>query len=314
MAELRQGTISFFKRLSETLCVLRLEPENGRRFPDYAAGQHIALRREDCLLTTRVLDPDGRPHYVIDQDASGAPKRGPVTHSYSIASAPFETARAGHLEFYIVLEKSAAGVPGRFTSALFQLDPAEGDRVGYYDHIVGDFTLDRRTAGFRDVVMVGTGTGVAAFVAMLKQLDHDAACGRAPQSRFTLFYANRTRAELAYHEELSAVASAGRVDLLYVPSISRPAPGDVEDACIGRGRANNLLRHALGMPLKGAAVPPLLPAPVTPDEIRDRLSPKSAVILTCGNVASMADIKHAAEVNAIRFEKEDWVPAPVATA
>ena len=203
-----------FHRLSPVLCVLRMLPEDGRRFPDYKAGQYIALRREDCKLTKRVVDDEGRPHYVYELDASGVPRRGPVTHSYSISSSPFETARDGHLEFYVVLEKGEQGLPGRLTESIFQLDPANGDKVGYFDRITGDFTPDKRAAGFRDVVMVGTGTGVAPFVSMLKQLDHDAQQGLGAPARYTLFHANRTRAELAYHEELVAIAAAGRLDVL----------------------------------------------------------------------------------------------------
>ena len=310
MAELKQSVISSFTRLSETLCTLRLQPENGGRFPLYEAGQHIALRRDDCLLTKRVVDAKGKPQYVYDLDASGKPKRGSVTHSYSIASAPFETVRDGHLEFYIVLERGPDGVHGRFTQALFQLDPALGDKVGYHDRIVGDFTLDRRAHGSQDVVMVGTGTGVAAFVSMLKQLDHGAALGQTAPSRYTLFYANRTRAELAYHEELVAIAKAGRIDLLYVPSISRPTPADAGDKTIGRGRANNMLRHALGMPLLDAAVAPLLPQPVDAGMVRERMQAGRSVVLTCGNASSMADIQAIAEGNSLRYEKEDWAPAP----
>ena len=164
MAELRQGVVVSFHRLSSVLCVLRVMPENGRRFPDYKPGQYIALRRDKCHLTKRVLDANGRPRYVLDVDDAGAPRHGPVTHSYSIASAPFETARDGHLEFYVVLEKGDDGLSGRLTASLFRVDPARGDRVGYFDRITGDFTLDKKAAGLRDVVMVGTGTGVAPFV------------------------------------------------------------------------------------------------------------------------------------------------------
>jgi ferredoxin-NADP reductase len=304
--------ITSFTRLSETLCTLKLSPGNGARFPLYEAGQHIALRRDDCLLTKRVTDALGKPQYVYDLDAHGRPKRGSVTHSYSIASAPFETVRDGHLEFYIVLERGPDGVHGRFTQALFQLDPALGDQVGYHDRIVGDFTLDRRAHGFRDVVMVGTGTGVAAFVSMIKQLDHGAALGQDAPARYTLFYANRTRAELAYHEELQAIADARRIDLLYVPSISRPAPADEKDKTIGRGRANNLLRHALALPLGEAAVAPLLPQQVSADAVRERLQPGRSVVLTCGNASSMADIQAIAEQSRVQYEKEDWAPAPAA--
>ena len=169
---------------------------------------------------------------------------------------------------------------------------------------------------------------------MLKQLDHEAALGRAAPARYTLFSANRTRAELAYHEELAAIAGSGRLDFLYVPSISRPAPEDAADRSIGRGRANNLLRHALGMPLKEEedrdaaagmgedigfaeealrrAVLPVLPDPLTRSQLSERLTAGRSVILTCGNMSSMADIKHVADSFEIRFEKEDWKPVPIA--
>src|SRR5262245_50879952 len=172
--ELRQGRVSHFQRISPLLCVMRIVPEDGRRFPEYLAGQYVALRREDCRLTKRVVDAAGRPQYVPDLDESGAQRLGPVTHSYSIASAPFETSEQGHLEFYIVLERGPDGAAGRLTASLFAIDPQRGESVGYYDRITGDFTLPKRAAGHRDVCMVGTGTGVAPFVSMLKQLDHEA--------------------------------------------------------------------------------------------------------------------------------------------
>ncbi len=334
MTELLQGRVSLFQRISPLLCVLRIVPEDGRRFPDYRAGQYIALRREGCRLTKRVLDAGGRPRYVPDVDESGVPRLGPVTHSYSIASAPFETRRDGHLEFYIVLERGDDGMTGRLTASLFAVDPARGDHVGYFDRITGDFTLDKRAAGQGDVCMVGTGTGVAPFVSMLKQLDHEAHHGQPPPARYTLFYANRSRAELPYHEELVAIAAAGRVDLAYVPSISRPSPEDEADRGFGRGRANNLLRSVLEMPLKEEedrdaaagmgedvalaeealrrAVLPVLPEHLTRARLLERLVPGQAVILTCGNATSMADIKQVAEARGIRFEKEDWKPTPVA--
>jgi ferredoxin-NADP reductase len=328
VAEVKSGRVASWERLSDILAILRLAPAAGSRFPDYKPGQYIALRRENCRLTRKVVDADGRTHYVTDVGADGAPKYGPVTHSYSISSAPFETVRDGHLEFYVVLERDEEG-PGRLTESLFAMDPADEEYVRYYDRIAGDFTLDKRSAGFESVLFVGTGTGLAPFVSMLKQLDHEAGSSARPPVRYTLVHANRTRAELAYHEELSAIAAAGKLDLLYVASVSRPGPADVADAALGLGRANNLLRHALGMPLKeeddlgaaagpergaaqkalASAVKPRLPAPVTPEGLRERLDPARTVVLTCGNPSAMSDIKVIAERLKMRFEKEDWKPS-----
>ena len=322
MADLRSGVVASWRRLSDVLAILRLRPEPGHAFPQYKAGQYMALRREDCRLTRRVTDEHGRVHYVPDLDPSGAVRRGPVTHSYSIASAPFETLRDGHLEFYVVLERDEEGEPGRLTESLFHLREEAGDRVGYYDRVAGDFTLEKRAAGFSSVLLVGTGTGIAPFVSMIKQLHHEASRERRAV-RYTVLYANRTRAELAYHEELSTIASSGALDLVYVGSVSRPAPGEPVDT-IGQGRANNLLRHIFGLSLleeempDGAAVSeearlrvvrPVLPRHADPMRLRDRLDPASTVVLTCGNARAMAEIKTIADRVGMRFEKEDWQPS-----
>jgi len=317
MAERRTGSIRDWRQLSPVLAVFRMQPAEGTRVPAYKAGQYIALRRDDCRLTKKVADEQGRARYLPDLDEMGRQRRGPVTHSYSISSAPFETERDGHLEFYVVLEIGPTDALGRLTETLFSLDPRVGQRVDYVDRIAGDFTLDKRAAGFESVLMVGTGTGIAPFAAMVKQLDHEASQGNPPRFRLTLLHANRTRSELAYHEELLAIEAAGRFDFLYVPSVSRPDPKATEDG-LARGRANNLLRHAFEMPLKEeedgdpgaieAAVRPVLPPRLPREKLRGRLAPATSVLLTCGNPASMADIKRVADAVGMRFEKEDWKP------
>lgn len=323
MADKRTGRAATFERLTPTLATFRLSPQDGFPFPDYKAGQYMALSRDDCKLTRRVTE-GGKTRYEPDLDEAGEPRRGTVTHSYSIASAPWETRELGHLEFYVVLEVGEQQYPGRLTESFFRVQPGTDDRVGYVDRIAGDFTLDRRAAGARNVVMVGTGTGLAPFVAMAKELDHEARAGRTDGVRYTLFHANRTADELAYHRELLAIEDAARFDFVYVASVSRPA--GTADPRVGTGRGNNLLRHVLGMPSReqqdaaeasgeGAAaaqralersVPAALPARIDPKALRDRLDPATSVILTCGNPSSMSDIKHVAEANGIRFEKEDW--------
>ena len=187
--------------------------------------------------------------YVPDLDASGEPKIGPVTHSYSIASAPFETGEHGCLEFYVVLEKAEDGTLGRLSSSFFEMGPAD-DRVTYVDRITGNFTLGKTANGFGSVLLIGTGTGLAPFVSMIKQLHHEAARGRVDTAKYTLLHTNRTYEELAYHQELLDIEASQRFDFAYVASVSRPTARDLEDPRMGRGRANNLLRHIFGMPLK----------------------------------------------------------------
>jgi ferredoxin-NADP reductase len=333
MAEKRVGTVVDWKGLSPTLALFRLMPAEGHPFPDYRPGQYIALRREDCWLTRRQIDGQGRTRYAQDIDEQGRQRRGPVTHSYSISSAPWETRTHGWLEFYVVLEKGDAEYPGRLTESLFRLRPGHDDEVGYVDHIAGDFTLEKRAAGFRNVLFVGTGTGLAPFASMLKQLDHEAQQGRRSDARYVLLHANRTYQELAHHETLCAIEEAGRLDFVYLASVSRPVAG-AWGGRLGAGRANNVLRHIFGLPLReeeelrlaeqsrgdvalaGAAlaraVKPALPAHLPREVLLERLDPSQTVVLTCGNPSSMADIRVVAEQVGMKFEKEDWktvVPA-----
>jgi ferredoxin-NADP reductase len=327
MAEKRIGTVVSWLGLSPTLALFRLMPEAGHRFPTYRAGQYIALRREDCWLTRRTVDAGGRTRYAPDLDESGRQRRGAVTHSYSISSAPCETEEHNWLEFYVVLEKGDAEYPGRLTESLFRVRPGHDDKVQYVDYIAGDFTLEKRAAGYRNVLLVGTGTGLAPFASMLKQLDWEARQGRRSDVRYTLLHANRTYQELAYHEALSDVEAAGRLDFVYVASVSRPAAG-AWGGRLGAGRANNVLRHVFGLPLReeeelrlaeqsdgdvalaraalARAVKPVLPGHVAREALLERLRPAETVILTCGNPSSMSDIRVVAEAVGIHFEKEDW--------
>jgi ferredoxin-NADP reductase len=328
MADWRAGTVVSFDRLSPVLALFRLRPEAGRSFPEYKAGQYIALRRQDCKLTKRVQGADNKPQYLPDLDEQGQHRVGPVAHSYSISSAPFETLASGELEFYVVLEKGEHEYPGRLTESLFRLEPGGDDQVGYVERIAGDFTLEKRAAATPNVVMVGTGTGLAPFAAMVKQLDHEAAAGQGDGVRYTLFHANRTFEELAHHQQFLAIEQAGRIDFTYVASVSRPSDRDRQDPRLGQGRANNVLRHVLGLPLREEeelaeaqaqggddaaarqalerATHPTLPPAIAAEALRARLAPGATVVLTCGNPSSMEDIKRVAERASCRFEKEDW--------
>jgi ferredoxin-NADP reductase len=306
MAEIKPGRIVEWHRLSSSLSLFRVLGATGERFPSYEAGQYIALRRDDCLLTRKVKNGT-EVRYIPYLDEQGKQKRGSVTHSYSIASAPFETARENHLEFYVVLEQGHDGVLGRFTESLFRgVEDHSNVGLAYVERIVGDFTLTKRAAGFDHVLMVGTGTGVAPFVSMIKQLHFDAQRGAAPPARYTLLHANRTWEELAYHRELIEIEKSKALDFVYVASVSRPTARDLSDPEIGTGRANNVLRKIMGLPPKGdgalAALPRVRPLAM----MQERIDPSRTVVLTCGNPNAMADIAWIAEQKGMRFEKEDW--------
>ena len=327
VADWKVGTAIDRRRLSPILEIFRLTSEPGSRFPDYVPGQYIALRRDRCRLTKRAIGADGKERYVPDLNESGQPKIGPVTHSYSIASAPWETSEHGCLEFYVVLERDEHGTVGRLSGSFFDMGRGD-DSVSYVNRITGNFTLQHRTNGFGSVLMVGTGTGVAPFVSMIKQLHYDARQGRLPPVHYTLLHTNRTYEELAYHQELLDIEESGAFDFCYVASVSRPSARNRSDPRLGSGRANNLLRHIFGMPLKeeddlhavhaargddsrardalARTVTPALPSQISREELLRRCDPSRTVVLTCGNPASMDDIKHVADTHRMGFEKEDW--------
>ena len=305
MAEMKLGRIVEWHRLSSILATFHLVPDEGARFPPFEAGQYIALRRDDCLLTKKVKE-GVETRFVPDLDADGKQKRGPVTHSYSIAAAPFEAARDNYLEFYVVLESLGDGSQGRFTESLFRVESEGTDELNYMDRIVGDFTLAKRAAGFEHVLMIGTGTGLAPFVSMIKQLHHDSQQD-APGARYTLIHANRTTEELAYHRELLDIEASKSFDFVYVASVSRPSERDREDARLGAGRANNVLRHIFGLPPREAqAVAPRLPKDQPLAMLQKRIDPSRTVVLVCGNPGGMEDIEWIAGQTGMRFEKEVW--------
>jgi ferredoxin-NADP reductase len=326
MAQRKTGTVVEKELVAPALMRFRLMPEADSRFPDYEAGQYIALRRDDAKLTRKLgVAQDGKPIFEPELDPWGRQTIGSITHSYSIASAPAETAEHGWLEFFVALEYGLHGLPGRLSDALFGMGKETGCEVIYHDRTAGSFTLPARTDGAESVFLVGTGTGIAPFVSMVKQLH--AQDGGGDGRRYTLLHTSRTVAELGYHEALFEIEASGRFDFMYVPTISRPAQEAALDKRIGQGRATNVVRHILDLPnaeedkLTNAAgevarmagnlalerlVPPVLPSHLTVKTLAERLDPASTVVLTVGNPASMADIKATAARRQIRFEMEEW--------
>ncbi len=326
MAHRRTGTVVDKEMLSETLMRFRLMPEEGAPFPAYRSGQHIALRRDDCKLTRKVgVGQDGKPQYEPDLDPWGRQQIGSVTHAYSVASSPAETQEHGWLEFVVALEQGLHGLPGRLSEALFKMGSETGCEVKYVDRLAGTFTLSDRAGDAESVLLVGTGTGVAPFASMVKQLHAEA---RADETRrYTLVQTHRSVRELAFHRLFSEIEAAGRFDFLYLPTISRPAQEAEVDPHIGQGRANNVVRLIFGLPTAEEEkltkaksdvsvvaanlalerlVHPVLPRHLNVDALRERHPAGKTVLLTCGNPASRADLKATAERRDIGFEMEAW--------
>ena len=326
MAGLRTGTVVHKEIVSETVIRFRLAPESGHPFPDYEAGQAIPLSRDDCKLTRKAgVGPDGKAIREPEYDPWGRQTVGPLTNYYSIASAPGDTAEHGWLEFLVALEHGVHGLSGRLSELLFGSDGDTACEVRYQDRIAGAFTLSARAGDAASVLMVGTGTGVAPFVSMVRELRarDDGGDGR----RYTLIHTARTEAELACRAELFEIEASGRFDFLYLPTISRRAGTAGMDSRIGLGRASNVVRHVYGLPTaeeekqaqarseitRVAAdlalerlVSPQLPAHVNAAELAARVAPADTALLACGNPASLADIESTAKRRQVRFERDTW--------
>lgn len=140
---------------------------------------------------------------------------GTVWRAYSMVSSSHDE----HLEFFSIV------VPdGAFTSRLSGLVP--GDSVLVDKQAYGFLTLDRFPDG-EDLWLLATGTGIAPFLSILGGLE--------VWERFTrivLVYSVREAAELAYQDEIRALAghpvfgAAARDKLVYLPVVTREAvPG-----------------------------------------------------------------------------------------
>ena len=175
------------------LTILRVAPD-GWRLPDFAAGQFAVLGLPYRAPRSELAVPEQRG---IDRDKLS--KR-----AYSIASSPRVK---GYFEFYISL------VPfGALTPRLFALKVE--DRLWLGRKISGMFTL-KSVPEERHVVLIGTGTGVAPYMSMLRTNV------MGGDRRIALLHGARHSWELAYSNELGMLADRCPT-FTYIPIVSRP--------------------------------------------------------------------------------------------
>jgi ferredoxin--NADP+ reductase len=176
------------------LVILRVAP-NGWTYPPFQPGQFAVLGLPPSAPRVALSDPEPPPQ---DPDRL-------IRRAYSIASSSLER---GPLELFVTLVRS-----GELTPRLFALSP--GDRLWLGPKPAGMFTL-RDVPPDRHVVLVGTGTGLAPYMSMLRT---ELACGGL--QRFAVLAGARHSWDLGYSAELITMARLCP-NFTYLPTVSRP--------------------------------------------------------------------------------------------
>lgn len=185
------ATVVAVTEFSPGLRTVHIRPDEA--IAPFESGQYVTLGLEGSTPRSGACTEEGRP-----ADPSKM-----VLRAYSIAS-PGD--RTEELEFFV------AHVPGgSMTPRLWSLEA--GDRIQLGKRFVGHFTLSK--AQTRQVLMVGTGTGIAPFIAFLRD------AGRHPDIRYVLLHGGTHRRELGYFGELHALGCS-LPNVTYIPAVSRP--------------------------------------------------------------------------------------------
>lgn len=204
---------------------------------------------------------------AVDQPAIDAANREPNEwRAYSMVSHPGES----ELEFF------AVAVPeGKFSPELSRL--REGDTIWVDKTSFGFLTLERFVDG-RDLWLVSTGTGLSAYIPMLR----DPVTWQR-FSRVILVHGVRHSNELAYRDELLALQQSrkdsGGGQLIYLPMASRenidPAwSPSLPRTTLAPARLTDLLESGELERRAGCA-----------------LDPASSRIMLCGNPAMVTDMR-----------------------
>ncbi|MCB9919292.1 MAG: ferredoxin--NADP reductase [Planctomycetes bacterium] len=178
-----------------------------------------------------------------------------VRHAYSFASAP----NADACEFLVRLVPGGALTPGLF-------DLEIGDPLWVEPRVHGKFTLDAAPDS-DELVLVGTGTGIAPYRSMLKSGSvHDRF------RRVVLVHGARYVHDLAYREEFEQMAAIDD-DFEYLATVTvEPDEADHGLGRLHRGRVLRLLEPDLYREATG-----------------HELVPERCQVFLCGNPAMITD-------------------------
>jgi ferredoxin--NADP+ reductase len=189
-----------------------------------------------------------------------------IRRAYSIAS---ESRADEYLEFYLTLVMS-----GELTPRLFNLKIR--DRVYVGPKAVGVFTLDK--APDKHILMIGTGTGLAPYMSMLRS---ELQCN-GPR-RFVVVHGARFSWDLGYRTELTGLARhCGNFH--YMPVITRP-----QEDVTWRGRSGYLQN--------------VIASGVIEEETGMELTPDNFDIFLCGNPGMIETVIELAEARGFVRDK-----------
>lgn len=210
--------------LAEDLAVFRVKPDD--ELFGFRAGQYTVIGLPGSTPRIENSDP------AVDETPANNKM---IRRAYSIASS---SKINDYVELYVTLVRS-----GELTPRLWLL--RRGDRIWLGPSAKGHFTMDEVPSD-KNVVLIGTGTGLAPYISMIGD-HHRCNLGR----RFVVVHGARYVRELGYRDELEALDRDCNT-LVYIPTVSRPAPEDAWVGHVGRVQsvfADGTIDAALGEPL-----------------------------------------------------------------
>jgi ferredoxin--NADP+ reductase len=189
--------------------------------PNWCKSHVVAKQVWTPGLFTLTINADGVEPFEPGQFLHLAVQRGDqiINRAYSVASP-----HGPQIEFFIVEVDQGALTPNLNKLQI-------GDEIWVSQRAAGSFTLSK-TPVANSLWLVGTGTGIAPYIAMLRD---ETIWSHYPH--ITLIHGTRFLAELGYQAELRSLADSLPARFVYLPAVTRETQN-----CVLNGRITQLLQ------------------------------------------------------------------------